>query len=350
MLYSELVLEELNTKALEGEYEFEGYLAVFNNKDQGGDIVMPESFNKTLKKRPFNKVRGLWNHQKLEPIHKYLGLGPDSRGLEFKARLTKGVQRAEEARLLLLDDAIEGNSFGYDIAPNGSEWDEKTRTRTLKDIILYEGSIVTFPMNERALTTRIKDVAGSDNPRAALEDMLQERGLSKSEAVWMAARHRFDIPDEDSGDGAPSTLALGIKSAELFIDLRRAGYDFLTAPKAFDELDMKAAIPFRKMGQAPATSEWDGPAEVAKASVLDLFKMCAWYDRVNADTKSAYKLAHHRQSDFHAVWNGVTAAMAALNGARAKLDVPASERAGIYRHLVGHYREFDKEPPELASA
>jgi hypothetical protein len=76
--------------------------------------------------------------------------------------------------------------------------------------------------------------------------------------------------------------------------------------------------------------------------------MCAWYDSDNPDVKSSYKLPHHHASGNHAVvWRGVAAAMAALLGARGGVDIPDSDKEGVYNHLAKHYKDFDKEPPEF---
>jgi hypothetical protein len=45
------------------------------------------------------------------------------------------------------------------------------------------------------------------------------------------------------------------------------------------------------------------------------------------------------------VWAGVRSAMQVLAGARGGVDLPKSDRRGVYRHLVGHYEEFGKEAP-----
>lgn len=102
--------------------------------------------------------------------------------------------------------------------------------------------------------------------------------------------------------------------------------------------------------KAPEDEEWDAAAEVREAEVEDLKVMCAWVDSENADVKGAYKLPHHKASGQHAVvWRGVAAAMAALMGARGGVDIPDGDRRGVYNHLVKHYEEFDKEPPEFRS-
>lgn len=114
------------------------------------------------------------------------------------------------------------------------------------------------------------------------------------------------------------------------------------------ELTRKAVVPYKSYPTEPESATWDGPAEIAAASPEDLKIMSTWYDALNADAKGSYKLPHHRASDKHLIWRGVTAAMGALLGARGGVQIPANDKKGVYNHLARHYRDdFDKEPPEF---
>lgn len=106
-------------------------------------------------------------------------------------------------------------------------------------------------------------------------------------------------------------------------------------------------VPFKSWPLAPESATWDAAAEIRKADVDDLRVMATWFDSETADTKAAYKLPHHRAADKYTVWAGVSAAMGALLGARGGVDIPQSDRRRVYSHLARHYREFDKEPPDL---
>jgi hypothetical protein len=100
--------------------------------------------------------------------------------------------------------------------------------------------------------------------------------------------------------------------------------------------------------KAAEDEAWSGPKETAAAEVVDLKVMCTWLDSESSDTKGAYKLPHHRAAGQHAVvWNGVSAAMGALLGARGGVDIPNEDRKAVYNHLAKHYKEFDKEVPEF---
>lgn len=128
------------------------------------------------------------------------------------------------------------------------------------------------------------------------------------------------------------------------------GYDEKTVKKVFpDAVFEKAVIGYKKYPLSTANS-WDGPTEMKDADTKDLKAMCAWYDSEKPEIKSSYKLPHHELSGYKTNWKGVVAAMAALMGARGGVDIPESDRQGVYLHLAKHYTDFDKEAPELKNA
>lgn len=117
--------------------------------------------------------------------------------------------------------------------------------------------------------------------------------------------------------------------------------------KAIADTASKTVIPFKKYALDSEDAEWDGPAERKEADTDDLLLMSTWYDAENPDTKSSYKLPHHRAEGHNTVWRGVAAAMVALLGGRGGVDIPDDDRRGVYGHLSRHYGEFDKDPPEF---
>lgn len=122
------------------------------------------------------------------------------------------------------------------------------------------------------------------------------------------------------------------------------------AEKDIDSLESKTVVPFKDEGiVSDMDTAWSGTKEFTDGDIQDVEKMkqmCAWYDTDSEDVKSAYKLPHHRASDLHAVWRGVSAAMAVLLGAKGGVDIPESDRKGVYNHLKQHYAQFGKEAPE----
>lgn len=140
----------LEIKEISAEGSFEGLLSPYGNVDGTGDIVEPGAYTKTLKDRG-NKVPLLWQHQPSLPIGE-LTLEERADGLWCKGQLLMADSVAQRAYLFIKARIVKGLSIGFesvkDTIDNG--------IRYLKEIKLYEGSIVTFPANEAALIASVK--------------------------------------------------------------------------------------------------------------------------------------------------------------------------------------------------
>jgi hypothetical protein len=124
----------------------------------------------------------------------------------------------------------------------------------------------------------------------------------------------------------------------------------------------KGALPYRDYGISDEGTAWSAPTltsftdlawdDLDAAEKRRIMAHFAWSANVPPDTFGDLKLPHHAPAKSGvgpAVWGGVRAAMAALLGARGGVDIPANDRRGVYEHLLGHYRQFEKEPPEFHS-
>lgn len=136
----------------------EGYAAAFGNVDLGKDIIHPGAFSKTLAERG-NKVRFLWQHDTHEPIGKPVEMREDNAGLFMKA-IISDTARGRDALALLRDGAINGLSIGYDAIPGGTDFsksEDGEPIRNLRELRLWEVSLVSMPMNEMATITALKE-------------------------------------------------------------------------------------------------------------------------------------------------------------------------------------------------
>lgn len=160
---------------------FSGYGSIFGNEDQGNDIVQKGAFTKSLQDRPASKVKMLFQHKTDEPIGVFEEIYEDQKGLFVKGKLALGTQKGREAYELLKMGALDGMSIGFRADPQKQGYNENKRgVRTLKQVDLMEISLVTFPMNERALITSVK---GNSKNIREWEDILREvGGLSRTES------------------------------------------------------------------------------------------------------------------------------------------------------------------------
>ena len=145
---------KFDLKSLSDEGEFEGYLSVFGNRDTYEDVVEKGAFKRTLqhKAQAGKKFPVLWQHDMTQPIGVFEELREDDHGLWVKGRLTMEVQKAKEAYALMQSGALDGLSIGFDIVKKSF----KDGIRYLKELKLWEGSLVTFPANDMATVTAIK--------------------------------------------------------------------------------------------------------------------------------------------------------------------------------------------------
>lgn len=148
---------------------FEGYASVFDVVDSYGSQIMRGAFTKTLQERG-DKVKVLWNHDDDAPIGKPLEMREDSHGLFVRAQLTRGVQRAEEALLLMKDGVINTLSIGFSI-PRGKE-SLVDGVRQINEVKLYEFSPVVFESNGEAAITGVR----SQEFDTTVSDELLENG------------------------------------------------------------------------------------------------------------------------------------------------------------------------------
>jgi len=155
-------------------------------------------------------------------------------------------------------------------------------------------------------------------------------------------------------DGArPNRILKKVDPFEISPVLKGAGAG--TATMAI-KAESKGAISYQRAHpdgtpKAAEDAEWSASKEVKEADVDDLKVMCTYVDSdADPENKGSYKLPHHQASGKHpVVWKGVAASMSALMGARGGVAIPESARKGVYNHLVRHYKEFEKEPPEFRS-
>lgn len=178
------------------EGSFEGYGAVFNNRDLGGDVIDPGAFAKSLSMRDMNgsgAPRCLYNH---EPgaVGVWDHVSEDKTGLIVKGRIAVNTTKGRDVYELARVGAIKGLSIGYRVPPNGSRYEtiNGQKTRRLKQVDLAEISLVDEPMNPQAKLNFIKSAQGFlseiKTPREFEAALKEHFGFSNSMARAICER------------------------------------------------------------------------------------------------------------------------------------------------------------------
>ncbi|WP_299818565.1 HK97 family phage prohead protease [uncultured Jannaschia sp.] len=126
-----------------------GYASWFGIEDNGRDIVDHGAYCDSLARSSAEgrSIKMLWQHDPVQVIGVWDEVWEDARGLYVKGRLLPGVARAREAAELIEAGALDGLSIGYTV--RRAMKDDQGR-RHLKELELWEVSLVTFPMLSNA--------------------------------------------------------------------------------------------------------------------------------------------------------------------------------------------------------
>ncbi|MBD2779693.1 HK97 family phage prohead protease [Xenorhabdus szentirmaii] len=175
----------LKIKSVSDSGEFEGYGSVFGVKDSYDDIVLPGAFANTLKQwgAKGSLPALLWQHRMDEPIGIYTEMNEDDTGLYLKGRLLiDDDPLAKRAHAHMKAGSLSGLSIGYVL--KDWEYDRDKGAFLLKDLDLWEVSLVTFPANDEARVSDVKSAfARGDIPsQKSLERVLRDVGLSRAQA------------------------------------------------------------------------------------------------------------------------------------------------------------------------
>lgn len=170
----------------------EGYASTFGGEpDWYNEIVNKGAFTKTINERfKAGKVKILEGHDSSKPIGKPIELYEDAYGLYIKFQLSKTRDYEDRLKVLLADGVYDSMSIGFNTILD--EYDRETGIRYLKEVSLFEVSLVTFPANENATITSVKS---EKDIEALMEGCKQYIENETKEGRTLSARTRAKIDE-----------------------------------------------------------------------------------------------------------------------------------------------------------
>ena len=177
-----------------------GYASTYGNVDRANDLIMEGAFNDSLEdyKNQNRMIKVYYQHNTQElPIGGITpdNIGSDKSGLPVIIDINKSVQRGNEVYSLAKQGVLSDMSIGYTV--NACDY-SSDGVRVLKNISLWEVSIVGEPANPMAKVSEVKssnkykfyNITDLKNilTKKDLEDVLRESGaFSKEAATFLAA-------------------------------------------------------------------------------------------------------------------------------------------------------------------
>lgn len=127
---------------------FSGYASIFNVVDNQNDIILPGAFKKSISEA--KKIILLWQHDHGQPIGKITNLVEDQNGLQIQGELILEISKANDVYQMLKHGVLDSFSIGYTplkFSYKNYYDHEQSEVRIIKELKLWEISLVTFPAN-----------------------------------------------------------------------------------------------------------------------------------------------------------------------------------------------------------
>jgi len=253
-------------KATGGSGELEGYASVFGNVDQGGDVVLPGAFRKTLA-----DWRGSRQPLPLIADHDLttdgvIGSVRDARedpvGLWVRAGFSSDP-KAQSVRTKMIEGHLRGMSFTYEAVRHYLGEVAGKSARFLQELKLFEATVTPFPMNTLALASAKAAMASAsinDLPDSAFAYI--EPGGKKDDGGRTTPRSLRHFPVHDEAH-ARNALARAPQSEFG----KQAMPKILAAARKFGiEVSGSASLDFTQFADAMSKALGIGFAPAAKAA------------------------------------------------------------------------------------
>lgn len=149
-----------------------GYFSSFGNVDSDGDVIIRGAFERTLRERGpqgKNKIMHLWQHDPYRPIGKPAVLKEDDKGLYFETYMPETTLGNDTLKLYEAG-IINEHSIGFRVMDSENKGDYNE----LKEIMLWEGSSVTWGANEETPATGIKAIFKDETSLSDEIDRIQK--------------------------------------------------------------------------------------------------------------------------------------------------------------------------------
>lgn len=129
-----------------------GMLAAFGNIDDGRDMLLKGCFAKSIAEHgpgsdSDRKIVFLWAHDAKDPIGRFTKLDETEEGLYFEAEIDD-VPSGERALKQYASGTLNQHSIGFNYVWDKIEYVNEGDFFLVKEVKLYEGSVVPFGMNE----------------------------------------------------------------------------------------------------------------------------------------------------------------------------------------------------------
>jgi len=179
-----------------------GYASTFDrDPDAYGDVVERGAFAKSLERWKALNTEGkfiplLWGHDTEDPksnIGRVVDAVEDERGLLITAEFDADNEKAQYVRKLVQEGRVYQFSFAFEIREQGTvELEDGRKANELRDLELFEVSLVQIPANQHATVEEVKS-DGVIELKPRIEGLTDEQREEFTKAVAEATHNGLEI-------------------------------------------------------------------------------------------------------------------------------------------------------------
>lgn len=256
----------------DGPGSFEGYASTFGNKDYAGEIVVKGAFVKCLDRFKADGFIAVGHDWEGLPVATVTEAKEDSVGLWVKGEF-HSTPEAQSARTVMKERLDRGKSVGLSIGYEVKDAEMTAKGRLLKELELFEFSIVTVPCNPLAGATGAKSADGKGQYLGAYVEA--DATYSAIYSAWYDLIYGpiyEALYDWDSdADTLEERQALVAGALAEFTELAQRIFTALMTPAAVDQQNAESGEPWDEMLKAlwPKLDLKDSSAAALTAARFD---------------------------------------------------------------------------------
>jgi len=202
----------LELKQLSDDGTFDGDLSVYDFVDYGGDCVQKGAFTKTLKEN--GGVIPLLAHHNAQTFNiGALTLTDGDTALAVKGTLNLDLADGKAAHSAMRFNKANGIKTGLSMGFMTVRDEVKDGIRFLKEVKLFEGSIVNFPMNRMCTVAQVKAGLPIEEAKAFADELEQIQALELKwqlmNALWSSLDDLLYDPEEGQTPDAIASACAG---------------------------------------------------------------------------------------------------------------------------------------------
>jgi len=196
---------EFKAKSDDKSLTITGYAST-TDIDRAGDVIVAEAWTKGALKNFMKNPIMLFNHNYNAPIGKVTDISITDKGLKIEAKILKSIGTIAE---LIAEEILKAFSVSFTVKE--AEYSNEDDTYYIKDLELYEISVVSIPCNQDAVFSVAKSFESEKDYKSFLQDFVKP----ETKELTLAKADSTPKSKVDDSGSTPKTKELNMDPEEL---------------------------------------------------------------------------------------------------------------------------------------